>query len=62
MPTEADNKSPGKIVTDAVRWRLFDLNVGAAQAHNADVASEQLEDVIEQALFEVRAERFAKRG
>ena len=51
-----------KFVADAVRWRLFDLNVGAAQAHNKGVPSEQLEDEIEQALTEVRAERFAKRA
>ncbi len=51
-----------KFVADAVRWQLFHLNVEAAQAHNADVPSEQLEDEIEQALAEVRQERFAKRG
>jgi hypothetical protein len=50
-----------KFVADAVRWRLFDLNVAAAQARNQAVSSEQLEDEIEQALAEVRAERFAKR-
>ena len=49
-------------VADAVRWQLFHLNVEAAQAHNADVPSEQLEDEIEQALAEVRKERFAKRA
>jgi len=51
-----------KFVADAVRWQLFHLNVEAAQAHNVDVPSEQLEDEIEQALAEVRQERFAKRG
>lgn len=51
-----------KLVSNAARWRHFDANVGAAQAHNAGVASEQLEEEIEQALSEVRAERFAKRG
>lgn len=47
-------------VADAVRWRLFDLNVSAARARNADVPAEKIEDAIEQALAEVRAERFRK--
>jgi hypothetical protein len=51
-----------KFVADAVRWRLFDLNVGAAQSHNQNVPSGQLEDEIEQALAEVRTERFSKRA
>jgi hypothetical protein len=51
-----------KFVADAVRWRLSQLNLQTAQAHNLDVPSEQLEDEIEQALAEVRAERFAKRA
>jgi hypothetical protein len=47
-------------VADAVRWRLFDLNVTAARAKNADVPSDEIEDAIEAALMEVRAERFRK--
>jgi hypothetical protein len=47
-------------VADAVRWRLFDLNVSAARAKNADVPSDEIEDAIEAALAEVRAERFRK--
>jgi len=49
-----------EFVADAVRWRLFDLNVSAARAKNADVPSEEIEDAIEAALREVRAERFRK--
>lgn len=45
-------------VAEAVRWRLFDLSVTAARANNAGVPSEQIEDAIEEALAEVRAERF----
>lgn len=45
-------------VADAVRWRLFDLNVSAARAKNAGVPSEEIEDAIEEALTAVRAERF----
>jgi hypothetical protein len=51
-----------KFVADAVRWQLFHLNLEAAQTHNLDVPSEQIEDEIEQALAEVRKERFAKRA
>jgi len=51
-----------KFVADAVRWQLFHLNLEAAQAHNLDVPSEQIEDEIELALVEVRKERFAKRA
>jgi len=47
-----------EFVANAVRWRLFDLNVAAARAKNADVSSEEIEDAIEQALVAVRAERF----
>jgi hypothetical protein len=53
--------SLSKFVADAVAWRLFDLNVAASKAHNQQVSSDVIEDEIEQALAEVRAERFAKR-
>ena len=49
-----------KFVADAVRWQLVHLNLEAAQAHNLDVSSAQIEDEIEQALVEVRKKRFAK--
>lgn len=49
-----------EFVANAVRWRLFDLNVTAARAKNVDVSSEEIEDAIEQALVDVRAERFRK--
>ena len=49
-----------EFVANAVRWRLFDLNVTAARAKNIDVSSEEIEDAIEQALVDVRAERFRK--
>jgi hypothetical protein len=54
--------SLSQFVADAVRWRLFDLNLGIAQSHNKDVPQAQIEDEIEQALADVRAERFAKRA
>lgn len=49
-----------EFVAEAVRWRLFDLNVTASRAANANVPSEEIEDAIEEALQEVRAERFRK--
>lgn len=49
-----------EFVADAVRWRLFDLNVKSARARNTGVSSEEIEDAIEAALAEVRAERFRK--
>lgn len=49
-----------EFVADAVRWRLFDLNVAAARAQNAEVAADEIEDAIDKALAEVRAERFRK--
>jgi hypothetical protein len=47
-----------KFVADAVRWRLFNLNLEQARSRNRGVESRQLEDAIEQALAEVRAQRF----
>jgi len=41
-------------VADAVRWRLFDLNVSASRAANADKSDEEIEAAIQQALEETR--------
>jgi hypothetical protein len=49
-----------RFVAEAVRERLYVLNVAAAQAHNVGESGELLDTEIEQALAEVRAERFAK--
>jgi hypothetical protein len=49
-----------EFVAEAVRWRLFDLNVTEARAKNAGMDSEEIEDAIDEALAEVRAERFRK--
>jgi hypothetical protein len=46
--------SLSKFVADAVAWRLFDLNVAAAQGHNQALPSRKIEAEIEQALDEVR--------
>jgi hypothetical protein len=50
-----------RFVEDAVRWKLFDLNLAEAQAHNQGVDPAVIEDEIEAALAEVRAERFGRR-
>jgi hypothetical protein len=49
-----------EFVVDAVRWRLFDLNMSAVRAANAHVPADEIEDAIEAAVTEVRAERFRK--
>jgi len=59
--TGARRGAMSSFVADAVRRQLSSLNVSAARARNADVPPEQLEREIEQALDEVRQERFAKR-
>ena len=51
--------SLSKFVADAVAWRLFDLNVAAAQAHNRNGPSCKIEEEISQAVDEARYERFA---
>lgn len=49
-----------RFVAEAARWRLFDLNVSAARAGNMDRRSEDIDDTVEKALANVRAERFKK--
>jgi hypothetical protein len=49
-----------RFVAEAVRQRLYALNLKAAQAHNLGLSGEVLDAEIEQALAQVRAERFAK--
>jgi hypothetical protein len=44
---------------EAVAWRLFDLNVAAGAQQGC--ASDVIDDEIEQALSQVRAERFANK-
>jgi hypothetical protein len=51
-----------KFIEEAVRWRVFDQTVQEARARNADVSSGELEEAIEEALAEVRAERFGSGG
>jgi hypothetical protein len=47
-------------VAQAVRWRLFDLNVNAARARSSGLASSEIEDSIDRALTQVRSARSRK--
>ena len=49
-----------KIVEDAVQWRLMKLNIAEARARNAHLRPEEIEAALDQALSEVRTERFAR--
>jgi hypothetical protein len=49
-----------RFVAEAVRQRLYALNVAAAQALNLGASGEVLDAEIGQALAQVRAERLAK--
>jgi len=49
-----------KFVEDAVQWRLMKLNIAEARAHNAHLRPEEIEAAVDQALSEVRAERFSR--
>jgi len=47
-------------VEEAVRWRVLDKVVQAAKAQNAQVSGAELESVIDEAVRDVRAERFKR--
>lgn len=50
-----------RFVTEAVRWRLFDLNVAASRKKNAQEPVRKVNAAIGLALREVRTARVAKR-
>lgn len=50
-----------KFIEEAARRRVFQQTVQEARARNAHVPPEQIEEAIEEALAEVRAERFGTR-
>ena len=50
-----------KSIGEAARWRAFQQTVQEARARNAHLSPEQIEEIIEEALAEVRAERFGTR-
>lgn len=47
-----------KFVEDAVRWRVLDQTVAETKAANQDVAPEELEAAIDEAVLAVRSGRF----
>ena len=49
-----------KFVEDAVQWRLMKLSIAEARARNAHLRPEEIEAAVDQALNEVRAERFSQ--
>ena len=51
-----------KFIEDAVRWRVFDQTVQDVRTRNATVPAKELDEAVEEALAEVRAERFGSRG
>lgn len=50
-----------KFVDEAARRRVYQQTVQDARARNANVSPAKLESLIEEALAEVRAERFSTR-
>ena len=51
-----------KFIEEAVRWRIFDQTVGEIRAACADVAPGELQKMIDEAVEEVRAERYRGRA
>ncbi len=50
-----------KFIEDAVRWRMFDQNVQAVKARNADIPASELQGAIDEARAAVRAEMWPAR-
>jgi Ribbon-helix-helix domain len=50
-----------KFIEEAVRWRVFHRTVQDIRERNADTDPDELQRVIDEAVEEVRAERYAKK-
>ena len=50
-----------KFIEEAVRWRVFHRTVQDIRERNADADPDELQRIIDDAMGEVRAERFAKK-
>jgi len=48
-----------QFIEDAVKWRLFDQTVGEVRTAFADVPPDQLQNMIDEAVQDVRRERRA---
>ncbi|HWY20093.1 MAG TPA: ribbon-helix-helix domain-containing protein [Candidatus Acidoferrum sp.] len=51
-----------KFIEEAVRWRIFHQTVREARAAFADVSPDKLQKMIDEAVEEVRTERYRKRA
>jgi hypothetical protein len=49
-----------KFIEEAVRWRVFHRTVQNIRERNADTDPDELQRIIDEAVSEVRAERYAK--
>jgi hypothetical protein len=49
-----------KFIEEAVRWRVFHRTVQDIRERNADTDPDELQRIIDEAVSEVRAERYAK--
>jgi hypothetical protein len=50
-----------KFIEEAVRWRVFHRTVQDIKAQNADTDPDELQNLIDEAVREVREERRAKK-
>lgn len=46
-----------KFVEDAVKWRLFDLTLAEVREGFADLSADEVQDLVDEAIAEVRAQR-----
>jgi hypothetical protein len=51
-----------KFIEEAVRWRIFHQTVQQTRAAFADVAPDELQKMIDEAVDEVRAKRYRERA
>ena len=51
-----------KFIEEAVRWRIFHQSVREARDAFADVPAERMQEMIDEAVDEVRAKRYRERA
>lgn len=51
----------GKFIEDAVRRRILQLSVQDIRQRNADADPDEIQRIVDEAMSEVRAERYAKK-
>ena len=50
-----------KFIEEAVRWRVFHSTVQDIRKRNADMDPDELQQIIDETVSQVRAERYARR-